>query len=123
MSMKRVVMLLTVVGVMAAMVMASALPAFADKGQKGHTTSESSGGDCVTTTCQTTTTHSGRYESGHGGGRITQTNTTNHSQELRTEDVSTQGGGKGRGGGNCTEHVDHSNSDNNTSGGSGSRCN
>ena len=123
MSMKRVMMFLTVVGVMAAMVVASALPAFADKGLKGHTTSESSGGDCETTTCQDTLTHSGRYESGHGGGRYTGTRTINSSQGLETVDVSTQGGGKGKGGGNCTDHVDYRDPNNNTSGGSGSRCN
>ena len=120
MSMKRVMRLLAVVGVMAAMVVASALPAFADKGLKGHTTSETSGGDCETTTCQLTTTHSGRFEGGHGGGRYTESRAINRSQELETRDVSTQGGGKGIGGGNCTEHVDPNNT---TSGGNGSRCN
>ena len=123
MSTKRVMSLLAVVGVMAAMVVASAVPAFADKGQRGHTTHESSGGDCETTTCQDTTTHSGPYEGGHGGGRSTGSRTINNLQGLVTVDRSTQGGGKGIGGGNCTEHVDYGDPNNNTSGGSGSRCN
>jgi len=123
MSMKRVMRLLAVVGVMAAMVVASALPAFADKGQKGHTTGASSGGDCVTTTCQRTSTHSGPYEGGHGGGRGTGIYTINTSQGLETLDISNQGGGKGIGGGNCTEHYDSADPNNNTSGGNGSRCN
>ena len=121
--MRRILMLLTVALVMAATMVASAVPAFADKGGGGHTTFSTNGGDCVTTACQLSVTDTGKRHGGQGGGRSTYTVTADFGSDppVLEEELSTQGGGKGTGGGNCTVSFDHATGEF-YSGGNGKRC-
>ena len=105
--MKRITMSVTVVMVMAAMLVASAMPAFADKGGGGHSTNE---GDCVAEACQFVTTEAGNQKAEEGyAGRYSSTETSDFSSDppVYKEEVSTRGGGKGIGGGNCTDTYDY----------------
>jgi hypothetical protein len=94
--------------VMAAMVVASGMPAFADPGKNpGHYTTSTSC-DPITLACSTQSTGSGNIGSpgsgdGGGGGHYSSTSTTDNSSSTLTN--SQQGGRGGPGGGsgrNCT---------------------
>src|SRR5918997_5160828 len=77
--MKRITMSVTVVMVMAAMLVASAMPAFADKGGGGHSTNE---GDCVAEACQFVTTEAGNRKAEEGyAGRYSSTETSDFSSD------------------------------------------
>jgi hypothetical protein len=114
--MKRILMVLAAAALMVAMVVASALPAFADKGGiRGHTKQETSGACTTRDDCQITTTIAGGGPHGNLSGRITSTKTFG-TQGPQTHSYETQGGSRYLGGGNCSEQ-------NNTISGSGNRCN
>ena len=108
-SMRRIFSVLIVMAMMVAMMVASAMPAFADKGGRGHTSFSDNGGDCVTEACQFRTTETGkRTEGEEWAGRYSSTHTLDYSSDpwVGEEEISTQGGGKGIGGGNCTDTYD-----------------
>ena len=122
--MKRIFSVLALTVLLVVVLGASAMPALADKGGvRGHHTVEKSGGDCLTTTCQTKVTSTGGYgeKGGGGGGRFVQTTTMNFSQGPTTFETNTQGGSRERGGGNCTENMTGGTIT--FFGGSGTRCN
>jgi hypothetical protein len=122
--MRRILLVVTLAALMAGMVVASALPAFADPNHvRGHHTDETSGEDCSILTCQETFTNSsgGGKQGGGGGGRQTLTLTTHPLVPSVTIDETTQGGNSVDGGGRCTRHFDTSNSSNDTAEGVGSR--
>ena len=122
--MRRILLVLSVAALMAAMMVASALPAFADRGGvRGHHTEDFAGPDCEEMTdCKVTTTDAGGDR--FGGGRNT-TTVTVKDQQATSVDTDTQGGSRFAGGGNCSGHTDFLSPDEEqtTFGGSGIRCN
>jgi hypothetical protein len=121
---RRILLLLSVAALMAAMLVASALPAFADRGGvRGHHTEEFAGPDCEEMTdCKVTTTDAGGDR--FGGGRNT-TTVTFEDQRATFVDTDTQGGSRVAGGGNCSGQTVFLSPDEaeTTFGGSGKRCN
>jgi hypothetical protein len=124
---KRIFTFLAVMALMAAMVAASAMPVFADPGgQRGHRTLTTTGeGDCSTAPCTSSFTTAGgpggSSREGFNGRQSGNGTLTNNGGTFDYREVgSTQGGGKGTGGGNCTYTEDFSGSQ--ITGGHGSRC-
>lgn len=127
--MRRILLVLPAAALMAAMVVASAVPAFADAGgQRGHLTTFGSGGcDFTVQTCTSGFTRSGGSggPGGGHGGRTTFTSTEGPGVDTLTQ--SSQGG-FGRqsglphgGGGNCTATFDFTAGTGSVSG-PGNRC-
>jgi len=100
--MKRIITVLAVMGLMAAMVAASAMPAFA--AVKGTYVDGGCDGPKTGVYCSTETSVGGSGEKGGGsGGKSTLDRSTDFNPPASDfYDGSSQGGGKGTGGGNCT---------------------
>ncbi len=116
--MKRIITVLAVMGLMAAMMAASAMPAFAAVKETETT-------ECEFLTCsQTGTKVGGSGEKGGGsGGKSTYDRTIDWNRPASDSfSESSQGGGKGTGGGNCTATQDNI-TGKTTYDGHGIRCN
>ena len=109
--MKRIISVLAVMAIMAALVAAMAAPAFADKGGGGHTTGTGvfeDGASCdpsVPGGCEGTLTQSNGGKGEFSGRETTFVNFdfSDPTDEVAIFETSTQGGGKGIKGGNCTD--------------------
>ena len=125
--MRRILLVLSTGLVMVALVMATAMPVFADRGIQGHV---SQTGECENIrNCDVTVTFAGKggAEDPGGGRRRTADITTdlNDPNPLNQRSFTTQGGGPAQGGGNCFFTVDEFNPDPDeqfNEGGKGKRC-
>ena len=125
--MKRIISVLAAMGLMAAMLAASAMPAFAAV----KVTQTGNLPDCFTfngAVCSgTITTVGGSGEKGGGSGGkstvdITQNKAVDPAERSSSLSGSSQGGGKDTGGGNCTKTFDSETDPAFSTGGNGSRC-
>ena len=124
--MKRIITVLAAMALMAAMLVAMAMPAFADKGGGHYTKTPTNDGDCRTSECQFSYTNAeGSSQPGVNGRQSGDGATLSNGDTYYYSAEGTQtGGGKGIGGGNCTFTYDLQSGEETTetTGGNGSRC-
>jgi hypothetical protein len=112
---KSIMFRLTVALVMVAMVLVSAVPALADKGQQGHISPNTTSGDCQTG-CTFTNSTSGRHGNLAGGpGHSSLTGSENLNgcasgdpNQTCENATQTSSGGTGNGGGRSTTNLNQS---------------
>ncbi len=125
--MKRIISVLAVMGLMAAMMVAMAMPAFAavKVTQTGNLNECFTLNGAVCSGTITTVGGSGSKGGGSGGKStvdITQNNAVDPAERTFSASGSSQGGGKGTGGGNCSFTFDSQNDPAFSPSGNGSRC-